>query len=143
MQKTRDDDGKITDKVIESHKNSVEKVVYKDSAAKKPDIVPAHDAQTPPKERTVLSADAPKEKKDEAIRYTLQLSAFQDKAEAEEFMQKLQANGESPYLVPTQIPERGLWYRVRVGNYQNWEEAVNAKERFEREQQVIAYVAKK
>jgi DedD protein len=74
--------------------------------------------------------------------YALQLSSFQDRVEAELFIRKLRARGLEPRIVPAQIPGRGLWYRVRLGSYESWEEAVAAKDAFEREHGAIAYVAR-
>lgn len=74
--------------------------------------------------------------------YSLQLSSFQDKREAELFMQKLREGGLKPYVIPTTIPGRGVWFRVRVGRYKTWDEALSAKQGFERSQKIIAYVAK-
>lgn len=73
--------------------------------------------------------------------FTLQLSSFQDKAEAEAFAKKF--DGERPYLVVSDIPEKGTWYRVRVGDYASAKDAVAAKQSFEKRHGVIAYVAQK
>jgi DedD protein len=74
--------------------------------------------------------------------YTLQLSSFQARTEADQFIQKLQQQGLHPHVIPTPIPGRGTWYRVRLGRFKSWEEAVQAKQNFEQKQQVIAYVMK-
>ena len=74
-------------------------------------------------------------------RYSLQLSSFQDKSEAETFAQKF--DGERPYMVVSEIPGKGTWYRVRVGDYASAKDAVAAKQSFERKHSVIAYVAQK
>jgi len=74
-------------------------------------------------------------------RFALQLSSFQDKAEAEAFAQKFAA--ERPYMVVSDIPGKGVWYRVRVGDYASSKDAVAAKESFEKKHNVIAYVAQK
>ena len=58
-------------------------------------------------------------------------------------MLKLKQSGLKPYLVTTSIPGRGIWYRVRVGNYLTWEEALAAKENFEQRHKIIAYVTRK
>jgi DedD protein len=73
--------------------------------------------------------------------YSLQLSSFQDKAEAETFAQKFE--GEHPYMVVSEIPGKGTWYRVRVGDYASAKDAVAAKQSFEKKHSVIAYVAQK
>jgi DedD protein len=74
-------------------------------------------------------------------RFTLQLSSFQDKAEAEAFAQKF--TSERPYLVVSEIPGKGTWYRVRVGDYPSAKDAVAAKDSFEKKHNVIAYVAQR
>ena len=40
----------------------------------------------------------------------------------------------------TEIPGRGLWYRVRVGDYVSAKDAIAAKAGFEKQHNVIAYV---
>lgn len=74
-------------------------------------------------------------------RFALQLSSFQDKAEAEAFAQKF-AN-ERPYMIVSEIPGKGTWYRVRVGDYASAKDAIAAKDSFEKKHNVIAYVAQK
>jgi cell division septation protein DedD len=74
-------------------------------------------------------------------RFTLQLSSFQDKTEAEAFAKKF--DGERPYLVVSEIPGKGTWYRVRVGDYPSAKDAAAAKQSFEKKHSVIAYVAQK
>lgn len=74
--------------------------------------------------------------------YALQLSSFQDRLEAEQFVRTLAGNGLTPRVVATQIPGRGTWYRVRIGNFASWDEAVRAKEEFERAHNLVAYVAR-
>jgi len=109
--------------------------------------VPAKEEQDPPVAKAV--AEPPQEQPKPAAAkpaadgtFTLQLSAFQDKMEAKQFMQNLQGNGLKPYMVPAKIPNRGVWYRVRVGSYATWDEALAAKQAFEKKQQIIAYVAR-
>ncbi len=74
-------------------------------------------------------------------RFALQLSSFPDKSEAEAFAQKFE--GERPYMVVSEIPGKGTWYRVRVGDYASSKEALAAKLSFEKKHNVIAYVAQK
>jgi DedD protein len=73
--------------------------------------------------------------------FALQLSSFQDKSEAQAFAQKF--DGERPYLIASEIPGKGTWYRVRVGDYATSKDAVAAKQAFEKRHNVIAYVAQK
>lgn len=72
-------------------------------------------------------------------RFTLQLSAYQDKAEAEAMAHRI--GGQHAVVVASEIPGKGTWYRVRAGSYATFQEASAAKTAFERDHNVIAYVA--
>jgi septal ring-binding cell division protein DamX len=123
------------------------------AAAKQPEAPEAKLAAAAPKPAASKPAE-PKETKPAPIptiaasgeskgkaRFALQLSSFQDKAEAEAFAQKFV--GERPYMVMSDIPGKGIWYRVRVGDYASAKDALAAKEAFEKKHSVIAYVAQK
>jgi cell division septation protein DedD len=84
---------------------------------------------------------APK-KEGPAGRFTLQLSAFPERADAEEFMKRMQAQGYKPFMVQSEVPGKGVFYRIRVGDYPTREAAISAKNDFEKKQRMIAYVAK-
>lgn len=71
--------------------------------------------------------------------FLLQLSSFQDRAEADAFARRF--SGQNAYVVASEVPGKGLWYRVRVGSYGTLKDATAAKAAFEREHGVIAYVA--
>jgi cell division septation protein DedD len=103
----------------------------------KPQVV----AQAAPAAGKTAAAGA-KKQDPSASHFTLQLSAFPDKSDAEEFMHKIQAAGYKPFLVASEIPGKGVFYRVRVGDYVSRQAAVDAKSEFERKQRIIAYVAK-
>jgi DedD protein len=102
----------------------------------KPAVVEAKEAK-PTAIPTIAAAGDSKSK----ARFALQLSSFQDKAEAEAFAQKF--TNERPYMVVSEIPGKGTWYRVRVGDYASAKDAMAAKESFEKKHSVIAYVAQK
>ena len=72
-------------------------------------------------------------------RFLLQLSSFQERGEAEAFARRFAA--QNAYVVATELPGKGTWYRVRVGSYGSMQEAAVAKTNFERDHNVIAYVA--
>jgi cell division septation protein DedD len=115
-----------------------------------PPAAPAKAAPLPPGKPQVVAAAAPKKpdapgaKKPDptASHFTLQLSAFPEKSDAEEFMHKIQSAGYKPFLVASEVPGKGVFYRVRVGDYGTRQAAVDAKADFERKQRMIAYVAK-
>ncbi len=76
-------------------------------------------------------------------RYTLQVSAFKSKVEANHVMKKLQKNGYRPYVVASKLPRSGVWYRVRLGAFQSWGQAVAAKNKFEDKVNMTAYVSRR
>ncbi|MDB4969111.1 MAG: Sporulation domain protein [Myxococcales bacterium] len=106
--------------------------------AARPQVVQA----TPPPKKADASAAAAKKPDATSTHFTLQLSAFPDKSDAEEFMRKIQSAGYKPFLVASEIPGKGIFFRVRVGDYASRQSAVDAKAEFERKQRIIAYVAK-
>ena len=109
--------------------------------AKKDDVAKA---KTPPVKLAdkLLPKKSDGKKSDSLSHFTLQLSAFPEKSDAEEFMHKIQIAGYKPFLVSSEIPGKGVFYRVRVGDYGTRQAAAGAKADFERKQHVIAYVAK-
>jgi DedD protein len=75
-------------------------------------------------------------------KYTLQLSSFQDRAEADAFAAKVSAAGYKPYVIQSDVPDRGTFFRVRLGAYGSHEDAIAAKADFEAKQHIIAYVTR-
>jgi hypothetical protein len=75
------------------------------------------------------------------LHFTLQLSSFQDRGEAEAFAAKF--GSEKTYLVVSEIPGKGTWYRVRVGDFATSKDAFAGKLAFEKKHGVIAYVAQR
>jgi DedD protein len=71
-------------------------------------------------------------------RFTLQLGAFADRAEADAFAKRFAA--QSAYVIPSEIPGKGIWFRVRAGDYATAKDAIAAKGNFEKQHGVIAYV---
>jgi cell division protein FtsN len=65
-------------------------------------------------------------------RYTLQLSSFQDRQEADAFLASLKAAGFQAYVTETDVGGKGTFYRVRFGSYRSAEAASDAKAELER-----------
>ena len=114
--------------------------------AEEPAVEPARPAPAMPLVRPqVVAAAAPKNagKADaSALHFTLQLSAFPEKSDAEGFMRKMQSLGYRPFLVASEVPGKGVFYRVRIGDYASKQGAQDAKLEFERKQHLSAYVAR-
>lgn len=80
-------------------------------------------------------ADSPKP----GAKFTLQLKAFANADEADKLAAKLRSNGHA-VRVDVQTANDRTWHRVRIGAFATWDEALEAKERFEKAEHVIAYV---
>jgi DedD protein len=96
----------------------------------------------PSEARAQAPAGKPPEKPEEARRFTLQISSFQDRNEADALAGKLTAAGYDPYIVMSDLPEKGIFFRVRIGEFGSRADALAAKEEFEKKQRIIAYVTR-
>ncbi len=122
------------------------------SGGKSPDAVvppPAPDkVEAKADKATEKKAEAKPEKKadkkdePEKKKFTLQISSFQDKSEADALVAKLTAAGYKPYVILSDVEGKGTFFRVRIGEYRSKGDASDAKETFERKQRIIAYVTK-
>jgi DedD protein len=73
-------------------------------------------------------------------RFTLQLSSFQDKAEAEAFLATIKSAGYQPYVTEAEVGGKGTFYRVRLGTYRSLEAANDARAEFEKAARKTAQV---
>src|ERR1043165_6345940 len=73
-------------------------------------------------------------------RFTLQLSSFQDKSEAEAFLSATKSAGYQPYLVEADVSGKGTFYRVRLGSYRSIDAANDAKVEYEKAAKKTAQV---
>ena len=72
--------------------------------------------------------------------FTLQLSAFQDRAEADRLAASLRDKGYAPFIVEAVIPAKGTWYRVRMGRFPTRDAAGRYLADFKRETSIDAIV---
>lgn len=120
------------------------------AAARPANATPAKPAQDRPAAQAAKPARAevtepehttqPAEKKP-THKFTLQLSSFQDRGEANAFLEKLRQAGHDPYVTESQVDGQ-TWYRVRLGRYPSYDAAIEAKMDFEKRQHIIAYVTR-
>lgn len=72
--------------------------------------------------------------------WTLQLSAYQDKAEAERFAAGLRDKGYAPYVIEADVAGKGVWYRVRMGRFGTKDAATTYLSDFKRETSIAGIV---
>ena len=70
-------------------------------------------------------------------KFTLQLSTFATSADAQSFVQKYPG----AFVIAAEVPGKGMTYRVRLGNYGSYKDAVAAKDSFEKQHSTIALIA--
>jgi cell division septation protein DedD len=83
-------------------------------------------------------ADGPKA--EAKTRFTLQLSSFQDRSEAEAFLAATRSAGFQPYLTEADVTGKGTFYRVRLGSYRSLDAANDAKADYEKASKKTAQV---
>ncbi len=63
--------------------------------------------------KETVSAQKPNSK----LRYTLQIASYQEKEIAEDDIKKMKQRGYSAFIVTSDLPGKGTWYRVRLGSF--------------------------
>jgi cell division septation protein DedD len=76
----------------------------------------------------------------DAGKFTVQIGATQDRIEARELVARVTKSGLRPYVVRTELPGKGLWYRVRVGAFTDRTAADRYRKDLERELRMPALV---
>jgi DedD protein len=119
-----------------------------EKAEKPPEKPPEKPAEKPaekPKaaEKPAVAARPPAKPADDGKgRFTLQLSSFQDRGEAEAFLARVKGDNPGAYMTEAQVEGKGTYFRIRVGRYPSYDAAIAAKAEFEARQQIIAYVTR-
>ncbi|HTE52178.1 MAG TPA: SPOR domain-containing protein, partial [Kofleriaceae bacterium] len=88
------------------------------------------------------SPHAPTEVAADAARFTLHLLSFEKRSEADALVGRLRGAGYQPFVVESDEPGKGTMFRVRVGRFASFDEAVAGKTDFEQKQGIIAYVTR-
>lgn len=74
-------------------------------------------------------------KQSDRSRYTVQVGSYPTVKEGTDMVEQWKGRGYEAYMTLGEIPGRGIWYRVRIGNFSSRAEAekmagsINAKER--------------
>jgi DedD protein len=72
--------------------------------------------------------------------YQLQVSSFRAQGEARSFADQLRARGHKAYVVEANVPNRGTWYRVRVGPFGTQHAAATYRASFEEREHVVPFI---
>jgi DedD protein len=72
--------------------------------------------------------------------YQLQVSSFRAQPEAEQFAEQLRARGHKAHVVEARVPNRGTWYRVRIGPFPSQHAAASYRQGFEGREHVVPFI---
>lgn len=72
--------------------------------------------------------------------YQLQVSSFRSQSEAEHFAAQLRARGHKAYVLEARVPNRGTWYRVRIGPFPSQSAAASYRVGFEGREHVVPFI---
>jgi DedD protein len=72
--------------------------------------------------------------------YQLQVSSFRTQGEAQAFADQLRARGHKAYVVEAHVPDRGTWFRVRVGPFGSQHAAASYRASFEEREHVVPFI---
>ena len=72
--------------------------------------------------------------------YQLQVSSFRTQAEADDFAAQLRARGHKAYVTEAHVPNRGTWYRVRIGPFPSQHAAASYRVGFEGREHVVPFI---
>jgi cell division septation protein DedD len=72
--------------------------------------------------------------------YQLQVSSFRTQGEAQAFADQLRARGHKAYVVEAHVPNRGTWFRVRVGPFGSQHAAAAYRTSFEEREHVVPFI---
>ncbi|MDH5491515.1 MAG: SPOR domain-containing protein [Myxococcales bacterium] len=76
-------------------------------------------------------------------RYTLQVISYREAALADEMADLLRGRGHHAFVTSADIPDRGVFYRVRVGPFESQREAQAYRADFETSEGMITYVVRR
>jgi cell division septation protein DedD len=75
-------------------------------------------------------------------KYALQLGSYKSRSQAEEMQSELKKKGYQAYILEASIPEKGTWYRVKVGDYEDLEEVRQAASDLKQKEGVSVMITK-
>lgn len=136
-------DDKKVEKPVEKKAEPAEKKPEPEKKADKPEKAEPEKKAAEPEKKAEADKKPDKPAKDEApaSKFTLQLSSFQDKHEADTFLGSMKAAGYPAYITEAEVSGK-TFYRVRLGNYRSLEAANDAKAEVEKTLKKTASVMK-
>jgi cell division septation protein DedD len=111
--------------VAEGSKDSSGQTIVKNKTPDVPVEKKSAGADTPP--QTALKRQPSQEKKETApkkqapakLRYTVQVASYPERQLADDEARRMKGRGYAAFVVTSDVPGKGTWYRVRLGSFTN------------------------
>jgi cell division septation protein DedD len=115
---------------LKKTKKIPETKTHTDKSGKKPQPV----ARKAPEKKISKSKSIPKTAPAATDKnLTIQAASLRDRQEAQELVDKLKKKGYPAYKTIGNVPEKGVWFRVRVGQYSSREESAGTMKRLKKD----------
>ena len=75
--------------------------------------------------------------------YQLQVSSFRTQSEGDQFAAQLRQRGHKAYVLEAHVPNRGTWYRVRIGPFPSQHAAASYRIGFEGREHVVPFIVQR
>jgi len=137
-----DGDKQDSDKKPKKHDDKADKSERSDKSDKAERGDKTDKPVTRPDAHSEARSDGDAKPSEAKTKFTLQLSSFQDKAEAEAFLSSMKSAGLQPYLTQAEVSGKGTFYRVRLGSYRSVEAANDAKAEYDKTGRKAAQVTR-
>jgi DedD protein len=72
--------------------------------------------------------------------FQIQVASFKSVEDADRFVEQLRKRGHKAYRLVAQVPNRGVWHRVRIGPFANKYEAERYRNQLERTERMGAFI---
>jgi len=106
--------------------------------------VPVEEAAPPPAQAAggspASDASVIRVKSADNARYSVQIGSYPDINEGTRIVEKWKSKGYPAYIMIADIPDRGRWYRVRIGGFESRDDAVKDMQQLTAKENVDALV---
>ncbi len=73
-------------------------------------------------------------------RYSIQIASYPERNMAEEEVRRMKKRGYAAYFVTSEIPDKGTWYRVRIGRFKKKRSAERLMNKLQNQEGLTPYI---
>ena len=72
--------------------------------------------------------------------FALQIGAYKMRIDAERQIARFRRNGETARIIKVEIPNKGIWYRVQVGNFTECADAIQSGQKLQADKEFSEFI---